>query len=151
MTNHDQNENEGLETRTQIFLQGVARHGEPIVDKIERTGLSEGGLREDIIIRLKYASGCHHTLHTAQETGAVCGCCYENLLCAECSKNEANICSLCKRVTCGSCQRESKIDGEKKMVCISCRRTLFWRGLLNVVKWMAVAFALLMLLQILAR
>ena len=153
MTNHNDTENEGLETRTRIFLEGEAQQALPIIDKTERTGLTQNGLREDVTIRLKYATGCHHLLHTAQEAGAACGSCSgsKNILCAECSKSDEYVCSACHLPTCSSCQREATIDGKRKMVCISCCRALFRRRILDAVKWAAIVLGLLMLLQILAR
>lgn len=143
-------EGAGLEHRVLIIPGGPAAQGEPAVDKAESTYLDQDGLHELTVLRIKYAPGCNHMLHTAKNTGAICSSC-GLLLCSECS-NE--VCYSCQRPVCGLCRNTEIVGDEERVYCSPCLRDKKRRArrdalLVTGITWSAV-FAVLWLLWKLA-
>ncbi len=145
-------DDEGMDVRTLIFLEGQVKAGEPLVDKAELTG---GGdtYQETTTIKLKTSSGCGHVVHTAAEAGLTCLSCQRlgrpepRTLCSECSKNPALICYICSTACCYVCRDTRFIDGEMRIVCRACTRsTLRIRLLKQMIKWALIAAAIYFLL-----
>lgn len=147
-------DDEGMDVRTLIFLEGQVKAGEPLVDKAEFTG---GGdtYEEKTTIKLKTASGCGHIVHTAAEAGLTCLACQRlgrpepHVLCSECSKNQnpAITCYICSTPCCYACRDIRFIDGEMRIVCCACiRSTLRIRLLKQIIKWALIAAAIYFLL-----
>jgi len=143
---------EGMDVRTLIFLEGQVKAGEPLVDKAEITAAGDS-YQETTQIKLKTASGCGHVLHTGAEAGLTCLSCQRigrpepKILCSECSKNPANICYICSTPCCYACKDVRFIDGEMRIVCRACiRSTLRIRLLKQIIKWALIAAAIYFLL-----
>ncbi len=150
--NHDgdiigYSDNETLETRTIIYVDGQVRAGEPLVDKVESTDAKEG-LKETTEIRYKTASGCGHVLHTGAEAGVACLSCQRLgreplIICAECSKDPTNnncYCYICRAPCCYDCRDNRWLDGQMRVVCKACiRSTLRLRILKAIIKWLLIA------------
>ena len=150
--NGESTDKQELQTKTIIILDGEVQEGQPAVDKTEATSFNDEGLKEAVLIRLKYASGCRHIIHTAAEMGAVCSSCHR-ILCAACSKEEDNFCAKCRKAVCGclSCRKKESIDGERKMVCAACHSWFRWDDLPALLKWLVIGLAGFLLLNMLLR
>ncbi len=97
------------------FVIFMGHSNRPVVDRIERSGISDQGLRQTTELRLSVA-GCGHTLHTGEEIGGRCGnpAC-RALLCARCS---AGRCIECGRAFCPHCRKDIFISDNDKYVCL---------------------------------
>lgn len=148
--NGESEKDQRLQTRTLIVLDGEVMEGQPAVDKLEATGFDDKGLKEAVLIKLKYASGCGHVIHTAAEMGGLCANprCHK-ILCAECSKS--HLCYRCGKPVCGACRREQVIDGEKRMVCEHCYSWFPWEHWPPLLRWIGIGRAGLLLLRMILR
>jgi hypothetical protein len=108
------------ETRTQVVVTGPGAVGQPLVDRVETTGVGGAGVEELVRINLTAAPGCNHVLHTGAEVGAVCACGCDRLLCTACATRPENLCSSCRRPVAGPCQIRSILDPTGTMRCWTC-------------------------------
>ena len=134
-----------METRTQVSVQGPGELGQPLVDRIETTGLGGNGLGETVEVRLTYAQGCGHVLHVGAEAGARCADC-ELLICASCAAKEENLCRTCRRPVAGPCQQRPLSAPEGTVQCRECRSRGRGLNLLIFMIVIIVVGAILMLI-----
>jgi hypothetical protein len=134
-----------METRTQVSVQGPGAMGQPLVDRIETTGLGGNGLGETVEVRLTYAQGCGHVLHVGAEAGARCADC-ELLICASCAAKEENLCRTCRRPVAGPCQQRPLSAPAGTMQCRECRSRGRGLNLLIFMIVIIVVGAILMLI-----
>jgi hypothetical protein len=119
-----------IETTTNIYLDGVDGEDAPLVRKVERTGVGIGGMADSTEIFLRRASGCDHVVHTGAEVGGVCagpGC--QRVLCTKCAQEPRNLCAVCLRPVCGSCQRRIWLRADDSVLCPRCARRWWFREL----------------------
>jgi len=109
-----------METRTRVLVHGPGSLGQPLVDRIETTGLNAGALAETVEIRMTYGA-CFHVLHTGAEAAAVCACGCARLLCSACAGREENLCARCRRPVAGPCQQRPVWAAPGTMLCAPCR------------------------------
>jgi len=124
-----QEESNAWEKETIIFIEGEAGEGDPVVENrhIESYGEEDPG--ETTLIRLRYADGCGHVIHSGAEVGGVCAC--GRLLCSKCSDN---ICRHCGKRVCPQHLRRLRRGEEEIIYCWEC-----WPG--TVVKhglWLCI-------------
>jgi hypothetical protein len=108
------------ETRTEVVVTGDGAVGQPLINKVETTGMGPNGLQELIRINLTAAPGCQHILHTGAEVGGICSCGCGRLLCTACASK--NLCVECRRPVAGSCQRRSALSPANEILCPHCSR-----------------------------
>jgi len=123
----DTNVEGGIETTTHIYVDGER---EPLVRKVERTGVGVGGMRDSVEIFLRRASGCQHLLHTGSEAQGVCVSC-QAVLCAKCAQQPESVCARCGNAVCGSCRRRVwlRAEDEDSVLCPRCARRWWLREL----------------------
>ena len=107
-----------METRTRVILDGSSQLGQPVVDRIETTGLDGGRMVESVEIRLTHAA-CGHVIHTGSELGSASP--DGLLLCSVCAANPENICRTCRRPVAGPRQQRSWFGPEGTIQCRECR------------------------------
>jgi hypothetical protein len=117
-----------METRTRVILDGPGQIGRPVVDRIETTGLGEGGMVESVEIRLTHAD-CGHVMHTGSELGSACADLCGRLLCANCASKPENLCHSCRRPVAGFCQIRPWLAGDGQVFCQRCWRRWWMREL----------------------
>jgi hypothetical protein len=135
-----------METRTQVSVQGPGALGQPLVDRIETTGLGGNGLGETVEVRLTYAPGCHHILHVGAEAGAFCADGCGRLICASCAAKAENLCMTCRRPVAGPCQQRPLSAPEGTVQCRECRSRGRGLNLLIFMIVIIVVGAILMLI-----
>jgi len=111
-----------MENRIQVLIGGNSSLDQPLIDRVERTGLGRTGFSESTRIHLTIATGCQHVLHTGSEVGGLCADGCGRMLCTYCATQKENLCGICGRPVAGPCRRHLWLVPHLGMVCRRCRR-----------------------------
>ena len=110
----------GMESRTEIIVNATSQTGQPVIDRIETTGLGPDGMLETTQVHISVLPGCSHIAHIGAEVGGLCADGCGRLLCASCAANPANLCRSCRRPVAGPCQHRPWLGDEEGILCGQC-------------------------------
>jgi len=99
--------------------KGLVKMGEPAIEVITITELTDQGLVEEVTVSAGSCASCGRQFKSDSDVGGVCSRC-DSLVCHICL--DTMICRICDQLVCSHCGQHTTLDGVPAFMCFDHKR-----------------------------